>query len=142
MGSREQRSHHWRHANILRHHEISRCTFRQSHTDRPLDLIGKLDLLTVYAVLKRCLLFVGNDSGLMHMAAAAGIRNGRWIVIVDDDIDPYDLKEVLWAMTTRCDPSAAGCGHSNLRARAAIPSACCGPPAITPSATAPWASAT
>jgi len=39
------------------------------------------------------------------MAAASGIRNGRWLVIVDDDIDPYDLKEVLWAMTTRCDPA-------------------------------------
>src|SRR5204862_6241400 len=39
------------------------------------------------------------------MAAAAATRNGRWIVIVDDDIDPANLKEVLWAMTTRCDPA-------------------------------------
>jgi len=23
---------------------------------------------------------------------------------VDEDIDPYDLKEVQWAMLTRCDP--------------------------------------
>lgn len=38
------------------------------------------------------------------MAAAANTRNGRWIVVVDEDIDPEDLKEVLWAMTTRCDP--------------------------------------
>ncbi len=40
---------------------------------RRLDLMGKIDLLTAYAVLKRCRLFVGNDSGLMHIAAAAGI---------------------------------------------------------------------
>jgi 4-hydroxy-3-polyprenylbenzoate decarboxylase len=26
-------------------------------------------------------------------------------VIVDDDIDPTDLREVLWAMETRVDPS-------------------------------------
>lgn len=31
------------------------------------------DLLTVAACLKRCRLFVGNDSGLMHIAAAVGI---------------------------------------------------------------------
>lgn len=33
---------------------------------------GKLDLLTTYACLKRVRLFIGNDSGAMHMAAAAG----------------------------------------------------------------------
>jgi ADP-heptose:LPS heptosyltransferase len=37
-----------------------------------IDLIG-LDLLTTAAVFRRCGLFVGNDSGLMHLAAAAGI---------------------------------------------------------------------
>lgn len=42
-------------------------------TDDPLDLIGGADLLNVFALLKRCAFFLGNDSGLMHMAAAAGI---------------------------------------------------------------------
>jgi len=32
-----------------------------------------VDLLTAYAALKRADLFIGNDSGLMHIAAAAGI---------------------------------------------------------------------
>lgn len=32
-----------------------------------------LDLLTVYAVLQRCGLFIGNDSGLLQMASAASI---------------------------------------------------------------------
>jgi ADP-heptose:LPS heptosyltransferase len=40
---------------------------------RRIDLIGKLPLLSVYTVLRRCALFVGNDSGLMHLAAAASI---------------------------------------------------------------------
>ncbi len=39
------------------------------------------------------------------MASLASTRNGRWIVVVDEDIDPKNLKEVLWAMTTRCDPA-------------------------------------
>jgi len=39
---------------------------------RYVDLTGKVDLLTAYAALKRADLFIGNDSGLMHIAAAAG----------------------------------------------------------------------
>ena len=37
-----------------------------------IDLTGQLDLVEAAACLKRAALFVGNDSGLMHMAAAAG----------------------------------------------------------------------
>ena len=40
--------------------------------ERWIDLTGQVDLLTAYACLKRARLFVGNDSGLMHLAAAAG----------------------------------------------------------------------
>lgn len=40
--------------------------------ERLIDLVGKADLLTVYACLKRARLFIGNDSGVMHLAAAAG----------------------------------------------------------------------
>lgn len=40
--------------------------------DQLIDLVGKIDLLTAYACLKRARLFVGNDSGLMHLSAAAG----------------------------------------------------------------------
>jgi ADP-heptose:LPS heptosyltransferase len=38
--------------------------------DRCIDLVGETHLLTAAAALGRCALFVGNDSGLMHMAAA------------------------------------------------------------------------
>ena len=41
--------------------------------ERVHDLVGKLDLLTVAALLARCDFFVGNDSGLMHIAAASGV---------------------------------------------------------------------
>jgi heptosyltransferase III len=36
------------------------------------DLLGVLDLPEAAAVLARCALFVGNDSGLMHLSAATG----------------------------------------------------------------------
>ena len=37
-----------------------------------IDLAGRLTLPEVAACLRRCALFIGNDSGLMHLAAAAG----------------------------------------------------------------------
>jgi len=42
------------------------------------------------------------------MAAAScqsGSYLGRFVVVVDEDIDPTRLFEVLWAMCTRCDPA-------------------------------------
>jgi ADP-heptose:LPS heptosyltransferase len=40
--------------------------------ERCVDLVGRVDLLTAAAVLRRCAMFIGNDTGLMHIAAAAG----------------------------------------------------------------------
>ncbi len=37
-----------------------------------IDLVGKAELVTLAACLKRARLYIGNDSGLMHMAAASG----------------------------------------------------------------------
>jgi ADP-heptose:LPS heptosyltransferase len=41
-------------------------------SSRLIDLIGDHDLVLLSAVLRRARLFVGNDSGLTHLAAAAG----------------------------------------------------------------------
>jgi lipopolysaccharide heptosyltransferase III len=40
---------------------------------RVIDLVGRIDLLTTAAVLRRAILFIGNDTGLMHIAAAGGV---------------------------------------------------------------------
>lgn len=39
---------------------------------RRIDLVGRTDLLTAAAVLRRTAMFVGNDTGIMHIAAAVG----------------------------------------------------------------------
>ncbi len=30
----------------------------------------------------------------------------KWIIVVDEDVDPTDLEQVIWAMSTRCDPAS------------------------------------
>ena len=45
------------------------------------------------------------QAGLGVVAASAAARNGRYVVVVEDDIDPTNLQEVLWAMMTRVDPA-------------------------------------
>lgn len=40
--------------------------------ERRIDLVGRVDLLTAAAALRRCVLFIGNDTGVMHIAAAMG----------------------------------------------------------------------
>jgi UbiD family decarboxylase len=45
------------------------------------------------------------QAGLAVLGCAASARNGRFVVIVDEDIDPSNMDEVIWAMTTRVDPA-------------------------------------
>lgn len=40
---------------------------------RRIDLVGKVSLLEAFACLERSRLYLGNDSGLMHLAAASGV---------------------------------------------------------------------
>lgn len=47
--------------NKIKHHNI-------------LNMYGKLSLAEIYLLLKECKLYIGNDSGLMHLAALAGIQ--------------------------------------------------------------------
>jgi 4-hydroxy-3-polyprenylbenzoate decarboxylase len=41
--------------------------------------------------------------------SAAGNRSiaymCKWVMVVDDDIDPSNIKEVLWALCSRCEPA-------------------------------------
>lgn len=42
--------------------------------DRAFSFAGRLSVLESAELLRRCLLYVGNDTGLMHLAAAVGVR--------------------------------------------------------------------
>ncbi|MGE0094328.1 MAG: glycosyltransferase family 9 protein [Alphaproteobacteria bacterium] len=59
-------------------------------SDRRIDLVGRADLLTAFVCLRRCALYVGNDSGTMHMAAAAGTPTlGLFGPSKEDDYRPW-----------------------------------------------------
>jgi UbiD family decarboxylase len=44
------------------------------------------------------------QAGYVAAQTQAGAYAGRWTIVVDEDIDPTNLDEVTWAMSTRCDP--------------------------------------
>jgi heptosyltransferase-2 len=60
----------------------------------PIDLTGKTAISDLAALLSRCHLFIGNDSGAMHVAAAVGLP----IVAIFGPTDPFGTAPV----TPRC----------------------------------------
>lgn len=52
--------------------ELAATALAQIPAERRIDLTGRVDVGTAQACLGRASLFIGNDSGAMHMAAAAG----------------------------------------------------------------------
>jgi 4-hydroxy-3-polyprenylbenzoate decarboxylase len=46
------------------------------------------------------------QAGLLAASCQSGSYLGRFVVVVDDDIDPTNMFDVLWAMSTRCDPAS------------------------------------
>ncbi|MBI4523571.1 MAG: UbiD family decarboxylase [Deltaproteobacteria bacterium] len=46
------------------------------------------------------------QAGHAVLAASASARQAKYIVVVDEDIDTTNLKEILWAMMTRVDPAS------------------------------------
>jgi UbiD family decarboxylase len=44
------------------------------------------------------------QAGMLAANCHAGNYAGRWTIVVDEDIDPSNLFDVIWAVSTRCDP--------------------------------------
>jgi 4-hydroxy-3-polyprenylbenzoate decarboxylase len=65
---------------------------------------GGSRLLTVVAIKQS---YPGHSAQALHLTAQChtGAYAGRWVVVVDEDIDPTDLEEVMWAVCTRSDPA-------------------------------------
>jgi heptosyltransferase-3 len=80
---------------------------RKALGDRVINLAGQLTILESAEALRRCCVYVGNDTGVMHLAAAIGTpcvaifscrdHPGRW--------DPYGRNHIVLRRETAC----AGC---------------------------------
>ncbi|MBI3941062.1 MAG: UbiD family decarboxylase [Acidobacteria bacterium] len=59
--------------------------------------------MTVVSMQQR---YAGHAPQVLALVAQcpAGAYYSKWIVAVDEDVDPTDINEVLWAMATRCNP--------------------------------------
>jgi len=61
---------------------------------------GVSGLITVIAIDQQ---YEGHAKDVAAAAISAG-GLGRFVIVVDSDVDPTDEQEVLWAVATRCDP--------------------------------------
>ncbi len=44
------------------------------------------------------------QAAMLASSVQSAAYAGRWTVVVDEDIDPSNMFDVIWAMSTRCDP--------------------------------------
>jgi UbiD family decarboxylase len=69
------------------------------------DIVGAwqhvAQLMTVIALKQR---YAGHAKRAALIAAANSYM-GRIVVVVDEDVDPSNLADVMWAIATRCEPS-------------------------------------
>ena len=69
------------------------------------DIVGAwqhvAQLMTVIALKQR---YAGHSKRAALIAAAHSYM-GRIVVVVDEDVDPSNLSDVMWAIATRCEPS-------------------------------------
>jgi len=68
--------------------------------------VGSARLLLVVGIKQR---YPGHSKQAGHIAAMChvGAYCGRYVIVVDDDIDVSNLEEVIWAMITRSDPATS-----------------------------------
>ncbi|OFW16746.1 MAG: ubiquinone biosynthesis protein UbiD [Acidobacteria bacterium RIFCSPLOWO2_02_FULL_67_21] len=61
-------------------------------------------LLIVVSITQR---FCGHSrqAGFIAAQCQAAAYMNRFVIVVDDDVDPMNLEEVMWAVSTRCEPS-------------------------------------
>ncbi|HOP47629.1 MAG TPA: UbiD family decarboxylase [Desulfobacteraceae bacterium] len=68
--------------------------------------LGGCRLLVAVAINQQ---YCGHSRQVGHAAYATPIANyaGRYVVVVDDDIDVTDINDVMWALLTRSDPATS-----------------------------------
>ena len=45
------------------------------------------------------------QAAMLAASGQSGSYLGRFVVVVDEDVDPTDMFDVIWAICTRCDPA-------------------------------------
>ncbi len=67
---------------------------------------GAARMFTVVAIRQR---YAGHSrqAGLIAANCHANAYLGRFTIVVDDDVDIANLHEVVWALSTRCDPATS-----------------------------------
>ncbi len=65
---------------------------------------GSSRMLLVIAIEQR---YAGHATQVGHVTSQChvGAYVGKYVIVVDEDIDPSNLEEVMWAMVTRSDPA-------------------------------------
>ena len=91
MGSTSKAARLW---DILEKSEVPGVTGVWCHEIAGGELFTVISIRQLYAGQSR-------QAGLI---ASQLTNTGRYMVIVDDDIDPSNLNDVIWAMATRSDP--------------------------------------
>jgi UbiD family decarboxylase len=68
--------------------------------------VGGSRLLLAIAIEQR---YAGHATQVGHVASQChvGAYAGRYVIVVDEDIDVSNLEEVIWAMLTRSDPATS-----------------------------------
>ena len=68
--------------------------------------VGTSRLLLGVAIKQR---YAGHATQAGHIACQChvGAYAGRYVIVVDDDIDVSNLEELIWAMLTRSDPATS-----------------------------------
>ena len=68
--------------------------------------VGGTRMFTVVSVKQR---YPGHARQVLHLASQSrsAAYAGRYTVVVDEDIDPSDLEEVMWAVCSRSDPATS-----------------------------------
>ena len=67
------------------------------------DLAGGTRLFNVVSI-KQAYPGHSRQAGMIASQCGSGVYIGRYTVVVDDDIDVTDLRNVIWAISTRSDP--------------------------------------
>jgi UbiD family decarboxylase len=68
------------------------------------DEVGGARMLLVVSI-KQAYQGHARQAGLLACQCHVGAYLGRYVIVVDEDIDPSNLQDVMWAVVTRSDPA-------------------------------------